>query len=194
MQAQELSLIAWRPPRIQTERLVLRGWEPADAEDIYEYASDPDVAAYMAWDRHATLADSQAYLNGQVTNLYRARELTYALCLRSEPGRALGGVGVHWRSRQHAVMELGYVLSRAEWGQGYVPEAGRALLRFAFETTPAQRIYAPILSVNTKSRRAAEKMGLSFEGVFRSALELRGQRWDEAVYSVLRAELPPQTL
>jgi len=70
-----------------------------------------------------------------------------------------------------------------------VPEAGRALIRFVFETTNAARIYAPVFAPNSKSRRAAEKLGMQYEGTHRSALEIRGERWDEAVYSVLRDEI-----
>jgi ribosomal-protein-alanine N-acetyltransferase len=187
----QLSTVPWRPPRIETARLLLRGWEESDAEQVYAYASDPEVTAYMAWNQHAELKDSLQFLNGLVADFYQRGELTYALCARSEPERALGGIGLHWRSRQHGVLELGYVLSRTCWGQGYVPEAGRALVRFAFESTTVERIYAPIFSQNSKSRRAAEKMGLHFEGVLRSCLALRGQRWDEAIYSVLRSEMLP---
>jgi ribosomal-protein-alanine N-acetyltransferase len=184
----QLKDVSWRPPRLETERLLLRGWEPSDAEHVYAYASDPDVAAYMAWDRHTVLDDAVAFLNGFVVQAYGRQELSYAICRRSEPERALGGIGVHWHSLRHRVMELGYVLSRAHWGHAYVPEAARALISFAFQTTPVECIYAPIFSINTKSRRAASKMGLKLEGVLRSRLELRGQRWDEAIYSVLRSE------
>jgi len=180
---------AWRPPQVETPRLVLRGWELSDVQQVYDYASDPEVAAFMAWERHTSSEHSLSFLNGFVAQAYSNRELSYALCLRSAPERALGGIGVHWRSRGHKVLELGYVLSRSHWGQGYMPEAGRELIAFAFRTTPVERIYAPIFGANAKSRRAAEKMGMTFEGVLRSALELRGQRWDEAIYSVLRSEV-----
>ena len=85
-------------------------------------------------------------------------------------------------------MELGYVLARAHWGKGYVPEAARALVARAFSTTPVERIFASIFSENQRSRRAAEKMGMRFEGELRSSLNLRGRRWDQAVYGILRSE------
>jgi ribosomal-protein-alanine N-acetyltransferase len=93
------------------------------------------------------------------------------------------------RSQQHRVMEICYVLCRAAWANGYLPEAGRCLLRHAFETTNVHRIYAPIFAENTKSRRAAEKMGMKLDGVLRSALFFKGRRWDEAIYSVLKGEI-----
>jgi ribosomal-protein-alanine N-acetyltransferase len=62
------------------------------------------------------------------------------------------------------------------------------LQRPSFVPLHVERIYAPTFSVNAKSQRAAEKIGMSFEGILRSSLELRGRRWDEAVYSILRAD------
>jgi RimJ/RimL family protein N-acetyltransferase len=100
-------------------------------------------------------------------------------------------VGAFLRSRQHDSYEFGYVLSRPEWGKGLVPEAARLLIDHVFAHTSAQRIYAPIFAENEKSRRAAVKMGLTFEGVLRQSLCFRGRRWDQAVYAALRCEWPP---
>ncbi len=186
--AAALGSIAWRPPVLQSERLVLRGYELADAEAIFGYASDPETTRYMAWERHRSVADALTFLNRQVAENYRRRQLDYALCLADAPERAVGGVGVYVRSERHRVMELGYVLSRAHWGRGLVPEAARLLIDHAFATCDVERIYAPIFSENARSRRAAEKIGLSLDGVLRSALDFHGRRWDEAIYSVLRAD------
>ncbi len=180
--------VVWRPPPIESERLLLRGREPEDAEAIFRYASDPDVTPYMAWEPSRSLADVWDFLDGVTAHNYEQEELDYALALRSAPEVLIGGVGVYWHPKQHRVMELGYVLSKDHWGQGYVPEAARALIQYAFRTTPVARIYAPIFAENSKSRRAAEKIGLRFEGVLRSAVEFRGQRRDEAIYAILRDE------
>jgi len=181
--------ISWRPPRLETERLLLRGREPSDVEGIFQYASDPEVTAYMAWDQARDREDVWDFLDGLTAHNYETEALDYGLALRSEPDTLIGGLGVYWHPRQHRVMELGYVLAKECWGRGYVPEAARALIAHAFRTTDVERIYAPIFAENAKSRRAAEKMGLRFEGVLRSAVEFRGQRRDEAIYSILRGEL-----
>ncbi len=186
-----LTNIRWRPERLETEHLLLRGYELSDCEGIFAYASDPAVAAYMAWDRHQSIEDTRRFLNTFVAANYRARELDYAICERGSSLRVIGGLGAYWRSRSHGVMELGYVLAKEHWGKGYIPEAAKRLMAYAFETTDVQRIYAPILAENTKSRRAAQKMGMTLDGTLRSSLMLRGRRWDEAVFSMLRAEVSP---
>jgi ribosomal-protein-alanine N-acetyltransferase len=186
-----LADVAWRPPRLETERLLLRGYEPSDAAAIFAYASDPEVTPFMAWDRHQSPEEARAFLDGWVAEKYAARELDYCLCLRSDPATAIGGIGLYWQSLGHAIMQLGYVLRASSWGQGFVPEAARRLIRHAVETTDVERIYAPIFAENAKSRRAAEKMGLRFEGVLRSSAVHRGRRWDEAIYAILRSEVAP---
>ena len=183
-----LSDVEWRPPVIETERLVLRGREPADVEAIFQFASDPEVTPYMAWPRSRTLADVWDFLDGLTAYHYEQEELDYGIALRSAPDVLIGGVGVYWRPREHRVMDLGYVLAKEHWGQGYAPEAARALIRYAFRTTRVQRIFAPIFAENAKSRRAAEKIGLTLEGVLRSSVEFNGVRRDEAIYAVIRGE------
>lgn len=184
-----LAAVQWRPPLMTTERLILRGWQPADADAVFRYASDPDVAKYMSWDRHRDIDDTHCFFNDFVADQYEQHQLEYAVCERANPELAIGGVGLYWRSREDRVMEIGYVLAKEYWGRGYVPEAARSLLRHAVATTNVYRIYAPIFADNVKSRRAAEKMGFQLDGVLRSALERRGRRWDEAIYSILRHEL-----
>jgi ribosomal-protein-alanine N-acetyltransferase len=179
-----LSDVTWRPPRLETDRLLLRGWEPGDAEAVFAYASDPEVTPFMAWDRHQSIDDAHAFLDGFVAAHYAEETADYCITLRDDPGVAIGGIGLY--RRPHVTMELGYVLHRSAWGRGYVPEAGRRLIGHAFDTTDVARIYAAVFAENAKSRRAAEKMGLVFEGVLRSAASYRGRRWDEAIYAIVR--------
>jgi ribosomal-protein-alanine N-acetyltransferase len=168
--------------------VVLRGYEPSDAEAIFAYSSDEETTRFVSWNRATTLADVKEFLDSVVAVNYQAGALDYAVTLRGQEHRCVGGMGVFWRPREHQVMELGYILHRDLWGQGFIPEAGRALLAHAFATTEVERIYAPIFAPNVKSRRTAEKLGMRLDGVLRGHLNLHGRRWDEAIYSVLRGE------
>jgi ribosomal-protein-alanine N-acetyltransferase len=184
----ELRQVAFRPPTLHTQRLVLRGWEPEDEAAIFAYASDPRVTPYMAWDRHQSIEDARTFLHEYVAANYRAGQLDYAICLREEPARAIGGMGIYLRSIQHQTAELGYVLAHDYWGRGFVPEAGRKLIDTMFRSSAVERIYAPIFGENEKSRKAASKMGMTLDGVLRQSICFRGVRRDEAVYSILRSE------
>ncbi len=180
--------VLFRPPRVLTERLVLRGYDASDVEAIFAYASDEETARYMAWDRHRTREDTRIFLDRYVAGAYRAGVAEYAICLRTDPGRVVGGIGLRVTSELHRTAELGYVLHRGFWGQGLVVEAARALLARGFEQGEIERVNAPIMVENVRSRRVAEKLGFTLEGVLRSAWLLRGRRWDEARYALLRSE------
>jgi cupin fold WbuC family metalloprotein len=183
-----LSAIAWRPPVLRSDRLILRGYESSDAPAIYAYASDEETTRYMAWDRHRSIEDAHGFLHGMVAKHYRRHRLDYAICLADDHARVIGGLGVYPHPGPHQVMELGYILGRPHWSRGLALEAVRRLLDHAFHTTDVERIFAPIFAENSRSRRLAEKAGLRLDGVLRSALAFRGRRWDEAVYAILRGD------
>ncbi len=80
-------------------------------------------------------------------------------------------------------VEVGYILKRSAWGQGYATEVCRRLLRFAFEETPLEEVAAVIDPENTASHRVLEKSGLVAEGPRRAyatelvSFRITRQRW-----------------
>ena len=62
----------WRPPVLTTERLRLRPVEAADAEGLFEYASNPAVTRFTVWDAHRTPDDTRAFIAGYVRSQYLA--------------------------------------------------------------------------------------------------------------------------
>ncbi|MEM7428564.1 MAG: GNAT family N-acetyltransferase [Pseudomonadota bacterium] len=83
-------------------------------------------------------------------------------------------------------IEIGYVLKRTAWGQGYATEACDRLVRFAFEESPLQEIIASIVIGNTASQRVLEKNGFSAIGLIQSygepspGFRLTRQEWERA--------------
>ena len=74
--------------RLETERLILRLWEESDAEDLYEYASDPDVGPIAGWPPHQNVGESR----GVIKNVLCGSE-DYALCLKLD-NRAIGAISL----------------------------------------------------------------------------------------------------
>ena len=181
--------VSRRPAPLRSERLLLRGYEPSDAPGIFAYCSDPETTQFMFFDAHRSIGDAHDFLNTWVADAYRQGALKYAVCLAGAPERIIGGIDLRVDPNQHRTMELGYILAREHWGRGYMPEAARLLIEHAFATTDVQRIEAPIFAQNTRSRRAAEKIGMSLDGVLRSSRAARGQCWDVAIYAILRSDL-----
>ena len=143
---------------LQTKRVILRPWSENDAEELYKYASDPDVGPPAGWPAHTTVEDSREIIR-DVLSLPE----TYAICLK-ENGCPIGSVGLHRNDLaiRNDEYELGYWIGKPYWGQGLVPEACEALLRYAFTELGMRQIWCGHYEGNTKSRRVMEKLGFTY--------------------------------
>lgn len=178
-------------PEIETDRLVLRKMKLDDAGDVFDYASDPDVARYVIWDAHRSIKDSESFL-ALVVEGYRNGELgTWGMEDR-ESGKLIGTCGYDgsWQPA-HASAEIGYALSRRYWGRGLMPEAVTALLEFGFGRMKLNRIVARCFAPNTASEKVMRKVGMSYEGTLREHLYLKDAYQDLKVYSILKSEYQP---
>ena len=141
---------------IETRRLVLRPWREEDAADLYRYASDPAVGPAAGWAPHESVEDS---LNVLRTILMKPD--TWALTLKGSD-EPVGSVGIFPSSCSLAngQPEIGYWLARPLWGNGYIPEAVRALIGLCFERGEGA-VWCAHADFNRKSRRVIEKCGFT---------------------------------
>ena len=143
---------------LQTKRLILRPWSENDAEELYKYASDPEVGPPAGWPPHTSAENSR-----EIIRTVLSAPETYAVCLK-ENGKPIGSVGLHRNdlAERDDEYELGYWIGKPFWGQGLIPEASRELLRYAFEDLGMNRIWCGYYDGNEKSRRVQEKLGFVF--------------------------------
>ena len=145
---------------LETERLVLRAWEEADAGDCYEYAKDPRVGPAAGWPVHTSVENSR-----QVIRDVLMVPETYAIVLK-ETGHVIGSIGLKSPSdlaEKDDEAELGFCLGVPYWGRGLVPEAARELLRHAFEDLELERVWCGYYDGNEKSKRVQEKLGFKYQ-------------------------------
>lgn len=174
-------------PALETDRLLLRGLSLDDAEDIFEYASDPDVSRYNTWSVHESIEDSKRFLDA-VMEEYENHELASWGIFHKADKKLIGTCGIaNWLPDQHRA-EIGYALSRKYWGKGYMPEAVRSVIAFGFRMMKLNRIEGRCIIPNTASARVMEKVGMKFEGVLRQQLFSKGSFHDVKMYSILREE------
>ena len=174
------------PERIETERLVLRRWSLADAEDVLADAADPEWSRFLPVPkpyerRHAEQAVAGWVLEDWSTNPDWAIEIA---------GRASGGINLRI-DHQHRRGELGYALARRHWGKGYMTEAVRAVIDAAFATLPdLARVQAGANARNRASIRVMERLGMTHEGTIPHAPQGAEFKRREAgvIYAILREE------
>ena len=143
---------------LQTERLVLRPWSAEDADELYRYASDPDVGTPAGWMPHT----SAEYSREIIETVFSAPE-TYAVCLKTDR-KPIGAIGLHRNdiAEDDDEYELGYWIGKPFWGQGMITEASREVLRHAFIDLGMNRIWCGHYDCNFKSRRVQEKLGFVY--------------------------------
>jgi [ribosomal protein S5]-alanine N-acetyltransferase len=175
------------PPRLETERLVLRKMTLGDAAAVFAYASDPEVTRYVLWETHRSVEDSRAFLELTERKYEGGGEPDWGMVYKGD-GRFVGTCGFVGWSREHARAEMGYVLNRRYRGRGLVPEAVRAMIAFGFEKMDLNRVEARCVAENIASARVMEKAGMTYEGTLRQREFLKGAYRDMKLYAILRGE------
>lgn len=165
----------WRvPPRIETERLVLRRYDAADAEQMSRVtlASKEHLAPFLPWARAEPLApdDRATLLQTFMDDFDQARDFMMGIFTRAA-GVYLGGTGLHTRMGP-GVLEIGYWIARDQVGHGYITEATLALTQVALGVAGAERVEIHHTPDNVTSRAVPQRCGYSYDG--RELIEMPG--------------------
>ena len=174
--------------RIETERLILRRFTTKDARDMFEnWASDPEVTAFLTWETHKTVEDSKRILSLWIPEYEKGDFFNWAM-EEKESGAVIGNISVVKTDEQVGSAEMGYCMGRAYWGKELMPEALRAAMDFLFDRVGCDRVCAKHDARNPKSGRVMQKAGMRFEGVLRQAGKSNAGICDEVVYAMLRTD------
>ena len=174
--------------QLQTDRLLLRHWEPNDWTAVHRYASDLAVVEFEAWGPN-TEAETRAYIDRARTQYERDPQRDFELAVvERETDNVVGGAGIHITSVENREAFIGYALRQESWGRGYATELARRLLAFGFEELKLHRIIATCDPRNERSRRVLEKLGMAKEGRLRENVWMRGKWRDSFVYAILEQD------
>ena len=150
-------------PELETGRLILRRLDPADARDLFAYASDPEMTHWVSWEPHPSIDESKAVLAQIIAECEQGKRAQWAIVDKRDR-KMIGMVGFNrWRQEEQA-LEIGFSIARRHWGQGLMTEAVRAVLRFGFRELGVDRIVAKHASLNPAAGRVMAKAGMQCEG------------------------------
>ncbi len=174
-------------PELVTERLTLRKMMVIDTGDMYEYASRQEVTKYLTWQPHPDRDYTRGYLQ-YLGNRYSAG-MFYDWAIVYEPDcKMIGTCGFTSFNCTNDSAEVGYVLNPTYWGKGIAAEALERVLTFGFEDLGLHRIEARFIEENDRSRRVMEKVGMTFEGVARGGMLVKGNYVNVGVCAILEDE------
>lgn len=152
----------------ETQRLILRPWSESDAPNLYEYAKDERIGPNAGWPAHTSVENSLEIIK----NVLSANE-TYAVCLKSD-NKAIGSISLMIGKASSLGLsveeaEIGYWIGVPFWGNGFIPEAVKELLRHGFEDLNLTKIWCGYFDGNVKSKRVQEKCGFKYHHTRKNA-------------------------
>lgn len=175
------------PKRIETERLLLRPPTVADAEVVFaRYAQDTLVTRYLLWAPHKSIQETRAFLS-QSEAAWRDGVAFHWLICHRDNDQLLGAIGLRNLEQQRA--EVGYLLARDAWGNGYMSEALRAVIDSSFQSNHITRIWATCDVENVDSLKVLQNAGMRQEGRLRRHAvhpNLEKQPRDSLIYAIVK--------
>jgi RimJ/RimL family protein N-acetyltransferase len=191
-------LLNWRPA-LTPDRRVLSGrhvrLEPLDparhGDDLWQALqgpdSDPALWDYLPYGPFAGRGEFDAWLGDQAAG---ADPLFFAVVAQAG-GRALGLLSYLRSAPKDGCIEIGHIaFGRAMQRTPGATEAVFLLAQHAFDSLGYRRFEWKCNSRNARSRRAAERFGFSYEGLFRQHMVVKGESRDTAWYSIIDGEWP----
>jgi len=191
--------VAWEGPpapyRIETERLVIRCYEPRDApmtKDAID-SSLEHLRPWMPWAEHEPQTlEQKTDLMKTFRSQFDAGENFVMGIFSADEVEQIGGSGLHPRIEPGG-LEIGYFVRASRTRQGFVTESTAALTRVGFEICEADRIEIRIEPRNEVSMGVPRKLGFREEATLRRRLPGRanGPLRDVTIFTMFREDFDP---
>lgn len=173
-------------PILQTKRLILRAFEPADAPRVQALAGAREVAL-------TTLSIAHPYEDGMAEQWIAGHGAAWenrehlSLAITSEEEGLMGAMGLVL-AMPHRRAEIGYWIGVPYWGRGLATEAAMAVIDYGFRELELNRIVGQVYSMNPASSRVLEKVGMTHEGTLRQHIIRFDALQDVKYYAILASE------
>jgi RimJ/RimL family protein N-acetyltransferase len=178
--------------RIETERLVVRCYQPSDAQLLADsvWESAEHLKPWMPW-AHSEPTSFEVKLQG--VKRFRGRfdlneDYIYGI-FNPEENKLLGGTGLHTRIGEDQ-LEIGYWIHKDYINKGLVTESTAALVKVAFEIVHVHRIEIHCDPGNLASASIPRKLGFVHEGTLRAKTPFLDRWSDSMVWGLLETEYP----
>jgi RimJ/RimL family protein N-acetyltransferase len=175
---------------LESARLMIRLVTEADLPALLAVNSDDAVTRYLPYASWRGIDDARNWYMRMSALQAAGSALQYAIHERGS-GTAIGSCLLFRYDESNARAELGYVLGRAHWGQGYMREALHSLIDCAFRELALRRLEAEVDPRNTPSARVLTRLGFTAEGLLRERWLTRGEPCSVTAYGLLQREWPP---
>jgi RimJ/RimL family protein N-acetyltransferase len=176
---------------LKTKRLILRQWRDEDYEPFARLNADPKVMEHFP----STLTKVQSdVMATTLKTLISQNGWGFWVMEEKETGLFVGALGLHEPTENLPFLpcvEIGWRLAYEHWGKGYATEAGKEVLRYAFEDLKLEEVVSFTAVANKRSRDLMKRLGMknSYENFEHSALPQGHRLREHVLYKISKDEV-----
>ncbi len=148
---------------LQTQRLILRGWQQSDLEPFAQMNADAEVMKYFP----ATLSRAESEeLVERIEHHHQAYGFGLWAVEERSTGAFIGFIGLNmptFEAHFTPTVEVGWRLAKAFWGKGYATEGARSALYYGFEIIGLSEIVSFTAQLNLRSVAVMKRLGMTHQ-------------------------------
>lgn len=172
---------------LESERLIYRRTVKSDIDEFFFIQLNPNLRKYLGMSKVGNnLIKNRDYFD---ENKYNDKDYYRWTIVKKEDNKILGCIYLNIHDKKAKTAGIDYWIREDEWGCGYVTEAAKRILEFAFDTLNLNRIESCGAKDNPGTWKVMEHIGLKYEGVRESgAFYYYGGLTDLVMYGITRDE------
>ncbi|MEZ4853695.1 GNAT family N-acetyltransferase [Flavobacterium sp.] len=174
-------------PNLTSERLNFRKLNDNDAPEILKLRGDSETMKFIPRPLATSIEDALAHIKIINDKIDENSDINWAVTLK-ESDKCIGIMGFYRSQPENYRTELGYMILPEYWGKGFVTEAVKTLLNYAFNTLQFHSIEAVIDARHLASERVLQKNGFRKEAHFVEDFFYNNEFTDTVKYGILKRE------
>jgi len=178
-------------PMLQSERLVYREILDTDVEEIFSLRSDIEIMRFIPRPLAVNLSDAKENIWNMRDTMAKKGGINWGIC-KKDDRTIIGVIGIYRIEPQNFRGEIGYLLSKEAHNQGYISEAIKVILDYAFNTAGFNSIVAILDPENLPSGRVLVKNGFRKEAHLVQNEFWNGKFLDSFIFGILASEFNQQ--
>lgn len=171
-------------PTLETSRLLIRCLRMDDAADMLDILSDEETVRYWSRPIMTELQQAEAYTRENLRWMDDGHCLYWGIEEKAS-GKMIGTCTLFKLDSSNRRSEIGYLLNRRYWHQGFMSEALQSVIAYAFTELKLHRLEADTDPENAASIRVLERFGFEREGLFRDRWLVNGVWCDSLMFGLV---------
>ena len=174
-------------PILESERLIFRQLKDSDAPEVFKLRSNPDNMKYIPRPLLKNEDEAVAMIHMMNAKIAENTDINWAVCIKNTD-KIIGFMGFYRTQPENYRTEIGYMILPEYEGKGYVTEAVKTMLNYAFNSVGFHSVDAVIDPDNIGSEKVLLKNGFRKEAHFIENEYFEGKFWDSVHYGMLKKD------